>query len=100
MKTIATIIGSMLLLSSCGAVPHIPSSTGPVSVGNGEYSIARSEWGYTPLGARVKFAAIKEANEFCENQNSTAEILEASSKDMVPFKSEAQAEIRFRCVDR
>lgn len=86
-------------MSSCGAVPSIPSSTGPVSVGNGEYLIARSEWGYTPLGARVKLAAIKEANEFCESRNSTAEILEASSKDMVPFKSEAQGEIRFRCLE-
>ena len=84
-----------MLFSGCGSVPR---TTGPVSVGNGEYLIARAAWGFDTTGAAVKVAAIKEANEYCESQNATIEIIDSSQKDMVPFRSDSPAELRFRCL--
>ena len=68
-----------------------------VPVGEDTYLISRSEKGFDVTGSAVKADAIKEANEYCESKGKSVKLLSAKDKDMVPFKSDAQAEIRFRC---
>ena len=97
MRIIVILSGGLLTLSGC---VFLPKSSGAVAVGNGEYLIARSNKGFDSTGASVKLGAIKEANTFCDNRNGNVEIIEASQKDMVILTSDAQAELRFRCVDK
>lgn len=82
-----------LVLAGCA------TSSGVVPTGNNEYLISRSEKGFDKTGSQVKADALKEANSFCNNQNKQMEIIKVTSKDMMPFKSDAQAELQFRCVE-
>jgi hypothetical protein len=70
---------------------------GVVPIGNGTFMISKSEWGIEHTGATVKADALKEAGAFCMKQQKDLEVVNSSQQDMVPFKSEAQAEVEFRC---
>ena len=59
--------------------------------------ISKSEWGIEHTGATVKADALKEAGTFCMKQQKDIEVVNTNQQDMVPFKSEAQAEVEFRC---
>jgi len=83
---------AMTALVGCG------STSGVVSMGNDVYMVARSEKGFNTTGSKVKADALKEANQYCSSKGKTLEIVDASQNDMVPFKSDAQAEIHFKCV--
>ena len=82
---------SALLSAGCADNP------GVVPTGNGIYMITKSEWGISHTGSTVKADALKQANAFCARTNKEMAIVNATQNDMVPFKSEAQAEIEFRC---
>lgn len=69
-------------------------------MGNNAYMISRSEKGFDTTGSRVKADALKEAKEFCLSVGKTIEIVKTTQKDMVPFKSDAQAEVEFKCIIR
>ena len=66
--------------------------------GPGIYAELFAKKGFDVTGSAVKADAIKEANKYCESKNKTIKILKIIQKDMVPFKSDAQAEIEFTCV--
>ncbi|MCS6241389.1 hypothetical protein [Shewanella baltica] len=85
---------AVITLCSCA------STSGVVPMGNNSFLISRSEKGFDTTGSAVKADAIKEANSFCLSKNLELSILKTSEKDMVPFKSDAQAEIEFTCVER
>jgi hypothetical protein len=85
-------VSSILILSACA------NTSGVVPLGDESYLISRSEKGFDVTGSAVKADAIKEANKYCKSINQTIEILKVTQKDMVPFKSDAQAEIEFKCV--
>ena len=87
-------IGLILLVSSCA------NTSGVVPLGDDSFLISRSEKGFDVTGSAVKADAIKEANKYCKLKNETIEIIKITQKDMVPFKSDAQAEIEFKCVVR
>lgn len=74
------------------------TSTGVVKTGPDTYMISHSEKG-TKLGGAMKAAAITEALKFCESQGKVLKIISSSQKDMVPFTSDAYAEIHFKCLD-
>lgn len=74
------------------------STSGVVSIGGNAYMVSRSEKGFDTTGSRVKAVAIKEADTFCILNGKALEIIKSTQKDMVPFTSDAQAEIQFRCV--
>ena len=74
------------------------STSGVLPIGNDTYMISRSEKGFDTTGSRVKADAIKEANEYCLSSNKKIKIIKSTHKDMVPFKSDAQAEIEFKCI--
>lgn len=80
------------VLSACA------STSGVVPIGGDIFMISRSEKGFDTTGSRVKADALKEANAFCSSNGKTIEIITATHKDMVPFKSDAQAEVEFKCV--
>ena len=80
------------LISGCA------STSGVVSTGGDAFMVSRSEKGFDTTGSRVKAVALKEANEFCSSNAKVIEIIKATQKDMVPFTSDAQAEVEFRCV--
>jgi hypothetical protein len=80
------------LLSACA------STSGVVPIGGDAYLISRSEKGVNTTGGRVKADAIKEANEFCSSAEKQVKIIKTTQTDMIPFKSDAQAEIEFQCV--
>jgi|SRR5450432_3052268 len=91
--------------SMCGAiaaaislVAGCASTSGVVPLGGDTYLISRSEKGFDTTGSRVKADSLKEANQFCASKGKQLEVTKATDRDMVPFKSDAQAEIEFRCV--
>ncbi len=83
---------AMTMLAACA------STSGVVPIGHDTYMVARSEKGFDTTGSKVKAGALKEANAFCSSKNKTIEVVDASQNDMIPFKSDAQAEIHFKCV--
>ena len=82
----------LALLSACA------SSSGVVPIGDDSFMISRSEKGFDTTGSTVKADAYKEANYFCQKMGKDLDVLNSTSKDMVPFRSDAQAEIQFTCV--
>ena len=83
------------LVTSCCAA--CSTSSGVVPSGKGTYLISRSEMGFDKTGFGVKAAALKEASEFCAESGRTMEVIRAKQKGMVLFRSDAQAEVEFRC---
>lgn len=67
-------------------------------MGGDTFIISRSQKGVDTTGSRVKVDAIKEANAYCSANGKNIEIIKSTDKDMVVFKSDAQAEIVFKCV--
>ncbi len=94
MKSLLFIIFVPIIITACA------TSSGVVPIGNNKYMISGSEKGFDTTGSRVKADALKEANEFCSSKNKNIKIIKATHKDMVPFKSDAQAEVEFECVSR
>ena len=86
------VVAVISLISGCA------STSGVVPMGGDNYMISRSEKGFDTTGSRVKAAAYKEANEFCSSRRGKLEIIKSTQKDMVPFTSDAQSEIEFRCL--
>lgn len=80
-----------LFLSACA------NTSGVVPLGKDTFMISRSEKGLSTTGSRVKADAIKEANARCAADGRQFELVSSKESDMVPFKSDAQAEIEFRC---
>jgi len=82
----------LVILSGCA------TTSGVVPMGSDTYMISRSEKAFDATGSRVKADALKEANAYCASNGKNIEIVNANSKDMVPFKSDAQAEVVFKCA--
>lgn len=85
------------LIFLCIIVVSCTSSSGVVPINDGAFLISRSEKGFDVTGSAVKADAIKEANKFCAQRGKKILITKIEQKDMVPFKSDAQAEIEFMC---
>ncbi len=81
-----------LILANC------VNTSGVVQSGEDTYLVSRSEKGFDVTGSAVKIDAIKEASDYCKSIDKDLEILKTTQKDMVPFRSDAQAEIEFKCV--
>ena len=75
------------------------TTSGVVPIGDDTYIISRSEKGFNTTGSRVKAEAYKEAYQYCTEKEKKLMITKTTQKDMVPFTSDAQAEIEFKCLD-
>jgi hypothetical protein len=89
----AILLLTSLLLAGCS------STSGVVPIGNGEYMISCSKKGFVS-GSMVKSQALKQANQYAAQRGKGIEIVSVTSKDMMPFKSDAYAEVVFRLRDR
>ena len=86
------IVGA-IFLSGC------TTSSGVVPIGQDTYMISRTEKGFIGSSGKVKAEAFKEANSYCVSQGKKFQIVHTSQKDMVPYQSDASAEIQFMCLD-
>src|SRR5258708_31811175 len=95
-----TILLQLLLIAVMAALASsCTTSSGPVSVGQGVYMIARTEKGFRGSSAPVKAAALAEANKYCERHGKVMKVIRTVQKDMKPFTSDASAEVYFKCLD-
>ena len=88
------VVFSLLLIATATGCA---TASGVVPIGDGTYMISKSEWGVQHTGSSVKANVLKEAGAHCAGQHKDLEVVSVTQKDMVPFKSEAQAEATFRC---
>ena len=86
-----TLMLSALLLAACA------TTSGVIPMGDDTYMIARTEKAFDSSGSKVKAAAINEANQFCASKGKKFLFIKATQNDMVPFRSDAQAELEFKC---
>ena len=93
MKRLAFLMFVLLVLIGCA------SSSGVVRTGQDTYMIARTEERLDGSSNNVKATILKQANQYCESFGKTLKVLGTSQKDMVPFKSDATAEVQFMCLD-
>jgi hypothetical protein len=91
MKAIIAITASIVLVGC--------ASSGPVSIGQDRYMIAKtSAGGGFVQGASVKAEIIGEANAHCAKDGKQMELLTDSAKNAIPFARMPSAEITFKCV--
>ena len=86
---------TMLLVTACCAA--CSTSSGVVPSGRGTYLISLSQVCCDRNGFGVRKAAFEEASEFCATRGKTMTVVRAKQKGMVLFRSDAQAEVEFRC---
>lgn len=83
---------AVMILAGC-----VSTST-PVSIGNGQYSISSSNyWAWS--GADQQAGAMKAANDFCAKQGKVARMTSMSAEDAVAYRSVASAQVTFVCED-
>jgi hypothetical protein len=82
---------SLALVAACSSAPPVVPS------GHGTFILSKAEWGIQHTGSTVKADALREANAYCARMNKEMELVNSSQQDVVLFRSEAQAEIEFRC---
>ena len=83
---------------ACMLLVACAETSGVVPMGGDAYMISRSKKGFDTTGSKVKAEALKEADAFCISKGKRLEVIKSKDKDMVPFRSDSQAEIEFRCV--
>jgi hypothetical protein len=91
MKSIAIVV-CLLVLTGCA------SSSGVVSTGQDTYMVAKTQKGFRGASGIVLAEAIKEADEYCKQRGLVMKVVRTTNKDMVPFKSDAQAEVYFMAL--
>jgi hypothetical protein len=89
---------TLLLLASL-ALAACSASSGVVPMGGDAYMVARSQKGFRGDSGRVKAEALREADAFCRKNGKVMKLIKADQEDMKPFRSDAQAEIQFLCLD-
>lgn len=74
------------------------SSSGPIATGKDTYLINKaSAAGAFVSGQSIKADLLTEANGFCSKQGKTMTLLNADSKNAIPFARMPSAEINFKC---
>ncbi len=72
------------------------STSAPVSLGGGQYSITATSY-VSWNGANQQGDAVKAANEFCAKEGKTARVTSMKSTDKIPYRSVASGQITFVC---
>ena len=95
MKITILCFSAMLALILAGCT----STSGVVSTGPDTYMIARTQKGARGASGPVLAAAMAEAGEYCKKLGRVMKVLNVEKKDMVPFKSDAQATVYFMALE-
>ena len=99
MKTIKIALKILLSSALVFALQGCVSSSGVVKTGPDTFMISRSEKGFRGVSSKVKADAISDAEEWCQKRGKVMKVISSSQKDMVPFTSDASAEIHFKALD-
>lgn len=90
---IALIVVATSFLIGCA------TSSGIVRTGPETLMVSKTQKGFRGASGPVLAAAMKEANQYCERQGKVLKVISTKQKDMMPFKSDASAEVHFKCLD-
>lgn len=86
-----TVMLAAAMLAGC-------ASSGPIATGKDTYLINKtSAGGAFVSGQSVKADLLTEANAFCSKQGKVMTLLNADSKNAIPFARMPSAEINFKC---
>ncbi len=93
-KTNATALlaAALLILAGC-------STTEPVSLGAGQYSISSTNY-LAWSGAGQQSDAVRAANDFCAKSGRIARITSMSATDAVAYRSVASGQVTFVCEEK
>lgn len=61
--------------------------------------VAKTQKGFRGASGIVLAEALKEADEYCKQRGRVMKVIRTENKDMVPFKSDAQAEVYFMALE-
>lgn len=89
----------LLIVVSAGVLSSCAFTTGVIPMGGDTYMISASRKGFIN-GSEVKVSAIQEAYEFCSKDGKELEVIKTEQQDMKPFRTDAYAEVQFRCSDK
>ena len=87
-------VAAVLAVALAGCV----ASTGVVPIGKDTYMVSRQSATGFESAVGVKGQVLKEANEFCAKQGLVMVLVSLNTKDGVPGRSYATAELVFRAV--
>jgi hypothetical protein len=93
MRTLFALLFCFISLYGCA------STSGVVRTGYDSYLIARTEERLDGSSNNVKATILKQANQYCESLGKILKVINTSQKDMIPFKSDATAEVQFMCLE-
>lgn len=88
---ILSAFAGVLVLAGC-------STSAPMSLGQGKYTITSSNF-FAWSGGGQQSDAIREANAFCGKQGKEARILSMEAHDAVAYQSVASGQVTFECVN-
>lgn len=91
-------MNAKLLMAFAALLTGCATDSGPVSLGGDEFMIALTQKGFRGSAAPVRARAIQDADAFCRSQGKAMLLVKTVQKDMKPFRSDAAAEVYFRCV--
>jgi hypothetical protein len=89
---------AVTVLVSCVAVTSCTTSSGIVPMGQGAYMITGTEKSFKGSAVGIKGALLKQADEFCTKRGGVMVVTKTVQTDMKVFKSDASAEVYFKCV--
>jgi hypothetical protein len=92
-------VPAILLLTLGIFVSGCTSTSGVVRTGPDTFMISRTEKGFKGSSGIVKAAALDEATRYAESNGKVMKVISTSQKDMIPFKSDASAEVHFKLLD-
>ncbi len=86
------IIGACVMLAGCA------STTDPVDLGGGQYSVSSSNfWAWS--GAGQQSDALEAAKAFCAKQGKTTRVTSMRATDAVAYRNVASGQVTFVCED-
>lgn len=89
----------LLLICACAALAGCASTTDPVSLGGGQYSISSSNfWAWS--GAGQQSDALAAAKAFCAKQGKEARVTSMRATDAVAYRNIASGQVTFVCEDK
>jgi hypothetical protein len=89
---LSLVVPLTLLLGAC------TTSSGIIPIGQGAYMVTGTEKSYKGSAVGIKGALLKQADKFCAQRGCVMVVTKTIQTDMKPFKSDASAEIYFKCL--
>ena len=82
----------------CLVVTGCTTSSGIIPVGQDAYMVTGTEKSFKGSAVGIKGSLLKQADEFCAKRGGVMVVTKTVQTDMVSFKSDASAEVYFKCL--